>query len=578
MNAHAQQRNPLRPMPGSDLLRIVEAICALVVDCHVAETRAAAAVTASRFKADRALASIRAAVERAFPDSIHGPSSLDSLPLSILNWTCAYLASGDIRALSRTNRRLRSQSLSYLATLNAGTPPRLFTCGWVHGYRTAYGRRMVSARLHDSGCTSDVADALDSLHDTLGDDIHDLLVEVTWSPTVEPGLLRALSEPATQLETFTLTTSFNNIHDFNQYPSLALDNWHALFADIAPSLTKCSLNGVRLPSASSAAFQTVTCFEYSILRVMETADISRILALMPLLRTLALTATNFQTGTSETASVEGITHNSLRNILLSTWSECSALPWLPQFQFVDNISLVGPTILALESIPYHVPHGACLESVDALVFSRHKACDLETCIRLHLGFVEFPSSLVLQVSAYPLTWLSIGELVWPDGETVMPAMNTLETLVVILAPCFLIGPHSPYTGIFAVAYTSPSAPDTRWEMPRLRELRISSPPLSQDSPHLTHNWQPCLCGSFTVSLHDVSSFIRHCVSFSAPKLDTVVVAGVTVIDYDFAAAWTDLVRLTEEIDIEEGCDTDYARHVPATPGLAGDVEKYFSTL
>ncbi|KZW01251.1 hypothetical protein EXIGLDRAFT_718995 [Exidia glandulosa HHB12029] len=578
MNAHAQQRNPLRQMPGIELLRIVEAICTFAVGSHVAETRAAAAVTASRFKADRALASIRAALERALPVSIRGPSSLDSMPLSILNWTCGYLASRDILALSQTNRRLRSQSLPYLASLNAVTLSRLFACSWVQSHRTVHGRRSVSAQLRDLESTSDIAEALDTLYAALGDDVYDLSIEVTWSPTIEQGLLRALSEPATQLETFSLTSSVYIPHDLDKYPLLALDNWHALFADIAPSLTRCSLNGVRLPPASSTAFRAVTCFDYSIVPVMETEDISRILALMPSLRTLALMAPNFQTVTRDAASVDGITHSSLRNILLSTWRECSALPWLTQFHFVDNISLVGTAISALESLPYHVPRGACLQNADALVFSRHKTFDLETCIRLHSGHVEVSNALALQVSAYPLTWLSIGESTWPDGETIMPAMNTLETLAVIFAPCFLISPYSPYAGIFAGAYTTSGAPDTRWAMPRLRELRISSPPLSQDSPHSTHDWQPCHCGSLTVSLHDVSSFIQHCVSFSAPKLDTVVVAGATVVDYDFAAAWSDLVQLTDGIDIEEGHDTNYARHISTPTGLGTGLEKYFSTM
>ncbi|KZV99353.1 hypothetical protein EXIGLDRAFT_762655 [Exidia glandulosa HHB12029] len=569
MNAH--QRSPVRPMPESELLRIVETIRALVVGRHVV---ARTAVTASRSKADRALASIRAAAAKALRiSSIPCAILLDSLPSSALNSTCANLALDDVLALSRTNRRLRYQALAYLANLNAVEVPYTSASGWVQTSRNALGRRTVSARLFDLESASDIGKALDTLADSLVD-AYRLSVEVDWSPATERGLLRALSEPASQLQSFSLTSYIYNIHDMRHHTLLDLDGQHLLFANIAPSLTKCSLNGVRLPPASSAAFRAVTCFKYSLVKVMEVADISRILALMPSLRTLALMASGFQ---AITGDIPLVTHSTLRNILLSTWDQCNALPWLPQFHFVDNISLVGTTVFALKSLPYHVPHGACVQHVDALVFSRHKALDLETCIRLHHGHVGDPNAVLFQVSAYPLTWLSIGELVWPDGETIMPAMNTLETLAVTFAPCFLIGPYSPYVGLFAAAYTTPGAPDTRWAMPRLRELRISSPPLSQDSPHLTQDWQTCRCGSFTVSLHDVSSFIRHCVSFSAPKLDAVVVAGATVIDYDFAAAWSDLVRFTEGVDIEEGCDTKYARRIPTTPSLTGaDFENYFS--
>ncbi|KZV84848.1 hypothetical protein EXIGLDRAFT_776156 [Exidia glandulosa HHB12029] len=114
------------------------------------------------------------------------------------------------------------------------------------------------------------------------------------------------------------------------------------------------------------------------------------------------------------------------------------------------------------------------------------------------------------------------------------------------------------------------------DMPRLRELRVSTAPWRQDSPQ--NHVVGCHCARMTVSLHDIAALIQHSISFEAPKLEAVVLAGLAVIDYDFASAWSNPMRFTGRIDMEEEHDTRYAFRVPGTPcGLVGaDLEKYFA--
>ncbi|KZV78106.1 hypothetical protein EXIGLDRAFT_718195 [Exidia glandulosa HHB12029] len=404
--------------------------------------------------------------------------------------------------------------------------------------------------------------------------VQSLAIQVeSWSSRIWRGLSRAMSEPAPCLVSFSLEDYFVGTSDSR--PPGALDDWDDLFANVAPSLTRCSLYGVGLLPATGAAFRAVTCFDYSILSTMSTADISRILTLMPCLRTLALMAGEFHVSAGDTACAGGITHNTLRNVLLSVLGDRCALPWIPQFQFVSNISLVGAATLALESLPYHSPHGACLGPMGALVFTRHAVSNTETLIRLHhtLRHTELPSSLILRVAVDSLTWLAIDELVWPDSEAVVSTMNTLRTLTVTLASCSEMTPFYPHAGVFVTACTTTA----RWAMPYLRELRISSAPPSQESPHVSYDWQACRCDSMTVSLVDIASFIRQGISFATPKLETVVVAGLTVVDYDFASAWLELMRFSERIDIEEEHDMTYARCIPGNPGLTrADLDKYFA--
>lgn len=561
-------------MPGSEVLRVVEEIRGLVVGRYWAAARAAGPMP--RVAPDRALFNLRSALERALRTPfIRAGSPLENLLPSALDLVYTSLAYRDVVALSQTSRRLRAQALTFLDSLNAGSsriprvPLYLFPFGWAH-YEE--GPRTISVIL-PSPESLDSNDVIDVLSGAMSQ-VQSLAIQVdSWSPTIGRGLSCAMSEPAPCLESFSLVVFLGNTPDSR--PPGALDDWDDLFANIAPSLTRCSLYGVGLLPISCAAFRAVTCFDYSIVSTMTTSGILRILTLMPCLRTLALMAGEFHVDAGDTASAEGIMHNTLRNVLLSVLGDRCALPWIPQFQFVTNVALVGAATLALETLPYHSPHGACLGPMDALVFTRYVVSNTETPIRLHhtTGLTELPSSLMLRVAANSLTWLAIDEFVWPDSEAVVPTMNTLRTLTVTLASCSVMTPFYPHAGVFVTACTTTA----RWAMPRLRELRISSAPRSQESPHLSYDWQACRCDGLTVSLVDIASFIQQGISFTTPKLETIVVAGVTVVDYDFASAWLELMRLSERIDIEEEHDTTYAKRIPGDPGLTGaDLDKYFA--
>ncbi|KZV77802.1 hypothetical protein EXIGLDRAFT_720335 [Exidia glandulosa HHB12029] len=114
----------LLSVPGSEVLRIAEEIRALVVGRYWAA--ACAAGTMPRVARDRALSSLRPAVERALRATfIRASGPLENLPPSALFLVCDYLAHGEIVALSQTSRRLHDQIRAYLALLavtNRETP------------------------------------------------------------------------------------------------------------------------------------------------------------------------------------------------------------------------------------------------------------------------------------------------------------------------------------------------------------------------------------------------------------------------------------------------------------------------
>ncbi|EJD40766.1 hypothetical protein AURDEDRAFT_170182 [Auricularia subglabra TFB-10046 SS5] len=212
--------------------------------------------------------------------------------------------------------------------------------------------------------------------------------------------------------------------------------------------------------------------------------------------------------------------------------------------------------LFAQSTVQGVSVGVTSSGLAALVLVVHPGESRSTKVVANAQRVYTRLEAFLTPFAWGITWLTISEYLWDNAVTgPPPALPALTLLSVCLASIddyarawqgrWFFGPWS--AGVFT------ADPASRWALPSLREVRITSPPKDERSLEGT---EECI---LSISLGDVARWIRDGIDVEPParRLDTIVLSGVRIIDHDFCAAWDTVMALSHSLELCERPDALY---------------------
>ncbi|EJD40988.1 hypothetical protein AURDEDRAFT_153408 [Auricularia subglabra TFB-10046 SS5] len=329
-----------------------------------------------------------------------------------------------------------------------------------------------------------------------------------------------------------------------------------LFGGEPCNLRACCLRGINLPEGGCGAFAMLRTFDYQrVGRHLQSTHVLDILRQMPRLQILGLSLVHFDDDAEDPD--KALVHAALARVSIRIYhSELEIgshmLPFVARLGvpalFIidfDRSDVNFDELLALYGYPtsLRIASDGWTEVLDMLV-GPHTQLWARSHWPRDLG--HFPACLFEH-----LTSLTVHESIW-DVDAVPPEAPALVRLQIVFRHNWDSDGVSPgFSGIVGGWAQSP------WHCPLLREadFSFSTPeghravayPLSSaaDGPDPCHD----LCaGHGTISLSDLTSFIRTAITFDAPRLRNVRLYGISSIaDPDPAAAFIALQGVADDL-------------------------------
>ncbi|EJD40786.1 hypothetical protein AURDEDRAFT_170204 [Auricularia subglabra TFB-10046 SS5] len=390
------------------------------------------------------------------------------------------------------------------------------------------------------------------------------------SPAFWNAALEALSFPAPLLEHLKLAVAEQepNPHGdacFNWITYYPLPLSTSFLAGHVSRLRTCRLAGVKLPPMT---FSHVTCFSFLTNSGLHLDEIARILAYLPSLVSLELSAPYFdgpgRHGGPPYCSPSAKICTSIRNLLLSAEIlEAESLCSLIDFRRLRYLE-VNPAFEASQVITAAYPE----EKLGLLALSLGSGITIAVnngpTIHAYYALQGFSAllgacSLVTNVVVHEFEWPSE----WPD---ILPALPGVTSLSIRFATCAELAHQlalwpieADGVGLFQFS--------GRWDFDALRELHISA----AYSCTGTCGYEGCCgrcSGGVSISLRDIADFVRDRIHFDAPRLSVIRLSGLHVVDVDFVSAQNELFAFTESLVLQEDAAYLPGMDLPKAEGLA----------
>lgn len=381
----------------------------------------------------------------------------------------------------------------------------------------------------------------------------------SWS-----SLLRGiLGEPAPQLATLHIFYTYvSSVEETFAFEPLVLRD---IFCVAAPSLRRVKLSAVRLPATLDyPAFQNVTCFSYDLYGRTTASDL-RILSQMPRLEVFHWGGEFAPSENDTDCSLAESCPRTLHTVLLAFRTDMSApalrrilpLRRLHELWIARALPETGETIPSLYTESAVQGASVCCNSsgLSALLHVVHPGDGGTTRLVVNARHPQtLVSSLLSPFAA--ITWLTIYDYLWDSDVTgAPPVLPAVTVLTICLASFddyarewngrFFFGPCEWSASIFT------ADPASRWTLPALREVRVTSQPQAERGPASAGE------RTLSVSLEDIARWLRHGIAIEPPgrKLDALVLSGLRIIDHNFCAAWETIMALSHSLELSEKPDT-----------------------
>ncbi|EJD53436.1 hypothetical protein AURDEDRAFT_180934 [Auricularia subglabra TFB-10046 SS5] len=350
---------------------------------------------------------------------------------------------------------------------------------------------------------------------------------------ISSGITLHLYRPAPALEYFEMKMPSTTLLDAK------------VFSGFAPRLQHCSLSGIRPHlNTSYPTFARLTTFRWED-KALDPTAFATTLLLMPCLLNLQLLCSVFSSDSPDPETAYP-THPSLRNVMIGQMHNGLG-------QFLDVVSRMPLSHLI---VPISIFDGPLTlwQSVTAVY---------PIITRLLIGLPLAEASVATHTDAAPVTIripstgsagvggflrahgifghlkaLAIHEFVlWDENIDFLVAPN-LADLRIILASCYYASFYVYYIGV--LQGTSRGF----WRLPALRNLHLSY--------HCTGGQEHvrCRCGGvLRIALSDIHHFVTSTLYFAHPRLATLTLSGVDIVDQDAHVWLARLQELFDEVDI-----------------------------